>query len=280
MDDELDLNRTAVKLERAADEAHSRYAGSPESERIDGIVAALREALGGEPETAHSALLDRMAEWYPPVPPRIDDPAAAAELLALRAEVERLRQQPSIPPPRGDFDTASLLEALLGRDAERVTREGGADADRITAIVQLLASFATDLAKGFLGAAGKAGETAIHLDRFKSTLRGELSGKSPAGSLKTLLDEIKLKVAAQLEAVPTACSDGARQILKELDPLVLQDQAGEKGVRIAGLRPFQHRELWETFQRRHAELMSAEDLYQTYFDGPLRRALYRLQERK
>ena len=283
MSEERDVVQAAARLERAAEEAHSRYAGASQSERAAGIATALREALAAEPEALQSPVLEQMVEWYPLIPVRTDDPALAAELTELRAEVQRLRQQqsaaPAAPAPPSSIDR-SLLEALLGRGAEK---EATPPPERVVASVRALAALAADLARAFLAITAKAGETALHADRFRTALRGELAGTQPAGSLQALLDEIKLKVAGQLEAFPTACADGARQILKELDPLLLKDAADEskQGVRLpGGFRPFQFREWWETFEKRHAELTASDDLYQTYFDGPLRRALYRLKERK
>jgi hypothetical protein len=282
--EEREVVQAAARLERAVEEAHSRYAGASESERTAGIATALRQALAAEPEAVHSAALEQMVEWYPLIPVRTDDPALAAELGELRAEVQRLRQERSATPAAAPAAPSSvdraLLEALLGRGAEK---EATPPPERIVASVRALTALAADLARAFLAITAKAGETGLHADRFRTALRGELAGTQPAGSLQALLDEIKLKVAGQLEAFPTACADGARQILKELDPLLLKDQADEKkeGVRLpGGFRPFQHREWWETFEKRHAELTASDDLYQTYFDGPLRRALYRLKERK
>jgi len=281
--DEREVVQAAARLERAVEEAHSRYAGAPESERTAGIATALRQALAAEPESLHSAALEQMVEWYPLIPVRTDDPALAAELAELRGEVARLRQQKSAEPapaPAAAPIDRPLLEALLGRGAEK---EPTPAAERVVGSVRALASLASDLARAFLAVTAKAGETALHADRFRTALRAELAGAQP-GALQALLDEIKLKVAGQLEAFPTACADGARQILKELDPLLMKDAAEEKkeGVRLPGGlgRVFQHREWWEAFERRYAELVSSDDLYQAYFDGPLRRALYRLKERK
>ena len=282
MSDSQDIQRAATRVERAIDEAHSRFAGAPEADRVQGMAAAVRHALASEAKDVQSEILSRLRELYPRLEPRAEDPATAAELERLRGELESARRQPPqapAPAPRAAADAAGLVTALLGTEGGR----GGdmaADAERAVDVVRSLSAFALDLGRAFLGAAAKAGETMLHVDRFKAALRGELAGTQPAGTVAKLLDEVKLRVAGQIEAFPTACTDGARQMLKELDPLVIQDQAQGDAAKRGGFRLFQHRELWEAYQRRYDELMAAEDLFQTFFDGPLRRALYRLQEKK
>lgn len=281
------IKSACARLERAADEAYSRYGGASETQRIDGIAAALEESLAREPEALRSVLLDTLAERFAaaPLPQRPadgTDDASAAELAALRLEVERLRQGAQAPPggEGGSTPPPGILEALLGRDTARASEEAPLDVTNVAAVVEQLITFVMDLGRAFLsmGAGSKEGATVRQLDRLRQAVRGEVLGSAPSGSLATVLEELKHRVGAQLQALPMACNDGAQQLLRELDPLMLEDQAQEQAVKLGGLRPFRHREAWEAFRKRHAELVSSEDLYRTYFDGPLRRALRRLQE--
>lgn len=282
------IKSACARLERAADEAYSRYGGVPEAQRIDGIAAALEESLAGEPEARRAALLEMLAERFaacplPQLPRAETDDASAAELAALRLEVERLHavqdraggEAVRTPPPE-------IVEVLLGREAARLAEEGPLAVANVAGVVQQLVTFVMDLGRAFLGmgAGSHDGGTVRQLDRLRQAVRGEVLGSGQAGSLATVLEELKLQVGVQLQALPVACNDGAQQLLKELDPLMLEDQAQEQALKLGGLRPFRHREAWEAFRKRHAELVSSEDLYRTYFDGPLRRALRRLQEAK
>jgi hypothetical protein len=286
MSSAADLERAAARLERALDEAFSRYAGAGEDERVGGMAAALQAALAGEPGAMQAALLEtlaaRVAPSESPMPEVVTSvtasPESTAELAVLRQRVQELEAQAATADAGGSGDTR-ILDALLGAEARTLAPEQRPAPERLAAVVQLLTAFAVDLARAFLAAADRRGDTARQVDRFRAALRGELAGGGQG--LAPLLDEIKHTLATQVEALPIACVKGAQQMLKELDPLVIEDQASESGGRqFGGLRPFKYRELWETFEKRHTELMSSEDLYRTYFDGPLRSALYRLREAK
>lgn len=271
-----ETDRALARLERAVDEAYSRYARAAEAERIDGMAAALREALSSEPATSHDTLLRLMADRYQSAPTRSATGGALDEIRHLRAELASLRQSAIAEPVRQPAADAALLRGLLGRDADRLPAGAPADAAQMVAVIEQLTKLALDLAKAFLTDGDKQhDDTGRHVDRFRTTLLGELSGTLPTGSFGALLDEIRRTVAAPLEAFPGACDAGARQILRELDPLVLDDEATESGVRVMGYRPFRLREIWDKFQQRHQELSASEDLYGTYFDAPLRKSLRR-----
>jgi hypothetical protein len=280
-----DVKRGVERLQRSIDEAYSRYAGAGEKERIDGIAMALQGALIDETAALQPALLDALAEAYEtpdpePAAPQIDA-GRTAELAALRLEIDRLERQQHRPSAAAASTSPALAEVLLGRDAERNGDVQQPDEAIVASVVQALVGFAVDLGLGFLATGTKPGDTARHRDHIKSTIRGELLGSLPAGSLADLLGHIKSNVGVQLQAFPKACADGARQMLKELDPLVLEDRASEGGaLAVGGFRPFRHREAWEMFCKKYQELASSEDLFRTYFDGPLQKHLFRLRESK
>jgi hypothetical protein len=288
MIDTGDTDRAIARLQRALDDAYSRYAGSGESERVDGMATALEEALANEAPPLHAELLERLAEEFAeialpcPVPPGVGDtgvrtttsagpdPALLGELSALRLEVERLRGAARRAPEPVRHVPSGLPEALLGADAHGV--DAVLDPGRALSLVAELASFCADVGRAFLQGGTRGG--GAQGDALAASLHGELAGTLPAGSVAARLGEIKQEVANQLEAVTMGCADGARQLLKELDPLVLEDGAREQLPRLG---MFRDGELWKVYQRRHAELSNREDLYRAYFDGQIRKYQFRLR---
>jgi len=274
--DERQLDRAVLRVERAVDEAYSRHAGALERDRIDGMSEVLRQALAAEPEALRPLVLERMFEHCQQSTLVTEDSKLAKEVVALRAEVERLRQARETPVAI-PAASGAVLRALLGTAAGEIASRNAVDEDRVAALVQALASFAADLARAFLGTADKSREL-TPAEPLRETLDAELSGRRGAGSFAALLEQIKYKIGAQLEVFSRACEEGAQHILRELEPLVLEDQAREAEQSVLGYRPFHYREAWQVFQRRYEELVSSSDLYETYFDGPLRKALFKLRK--
>ena len=280
MSDAAAEREAIARVERALDETYSRHAGLDEQARVDALAEALQQALASEPEAARVALLDQLERRNAPAPassasePSQSPAANAAELEELRREIERLRQAPSAAAtaPSTGADRAVLM-ALLGGEAERLG--SGVDAARVAGVVQALTAFARDLVKGFLSEPGKRGDSIVQLDRFHSAVRGELSGSLAGGSTSALLGEATRRVGVQLEAFSVACARGAKSLLDELGPELLEDQCGE-----GGFGPFKYRGMWETFVRRQRELADASDLFETYFDPALRNAMYQLGDQK
>jgi hypothetical protein len=278
---EAEAEREAIaRIERALDEAYSRYAGLDEQARVDGLTEALHEALASEPGVTRIALLDQLDKRTAPVltpvaeQPNQASPAQLAEVQELRREIERLRQvQSEAVPAASTGAERAVVMALAGGEVERLG--GSVDGARLAGVVQALAAFARDMVKGFLSEPGKRGDSIVQLDRFHSTVRGELAASLPAGSTAALLGETTQRVGIQLEAFSVACGRGARSLLDELGPELLEDLCGE-----GGFGPFKYRSMWETFVRRHRELADAPDLFETYFDKALVNAIYQLAEKK
>lgn len=269
-----------ARVERALDEAYSRYAGLDEESRVEGLAEALQQALASEPEATHADLLDHLARRHTLPPASSSNPPSqamatnAAELEDLRREIERLRQaQSAVVVAEPAALDRGVLEVLLGADAQRL--ESSVDPARVAGVVKALTAFAVDLVKGFLSAPGRQGDSIVQLDRFRNAVRAELSAASPAGGTDALLEETKRRIGVQLEAFSVACSRGAKSLLDELGPEVLEDLCGD-----GGFGPFKYRGMWETFVRRHRELADAEDLFETYFDPALRNAMFQLGEKK
>lgn len=278
---EAAAEREAIaRVERALDEAYSRYAGLDEQARVDGLAEALQQALAAEPEAARVALLDQLEKRTALAPasassaPSQPPPANAAEMEELRREIERLRhaQAAAVTAASTGADRAVLM-ALLGGEVDRLG--SSVDAARVAGVVQALVAFARDMVKGFLSAPGKRGDSIVQLDRFHSAVRGELSGSLAGGSAAALLGETTQRVGIQFEAFSIACARGAKSLLDELGPELLEDLCGE-----GGFGPFKYRGIWETFVRRHRELADAQDLFETYFDPALVNAMYQLAEKK
>jgi hypothetical protein len=268
-----------ARIQRTVDDAYSRYAGLEEQARVDGLTDALLQALGAEPAAMRAAALDFLEREnaVAAVGPSAAPPAPAvanAEVEELRRELERLRQAPATAAtPSPGAPDGGVVDALLGADAERFA--GSVDPTRIAGVVQALAAFAVDMVKGFLSAPDRPGDSFVQLDRFRTAVRGELTGSGAAGSTRSLLAETTRRVGVQLEAFSVACERGAKSLLGEISPELLEDQRGE-----GGFGPFKYRGMWETFARRHRELTDSGDLFENFFDPALRNAMYQLGEKR
>lgn len=268
------------RAERALDEAYSRYAGLEESVRLAGLEEALEQALASEPAPLRLVLLDQLEERHalPAENARVEvlqpPPTNTAELNALRSEVERLRVALAAAATAAPADAdRALLRALIGGEADRLTNT--VDAARAARVVQALATFARDMVKGFLSDPSKAGDSVVQLDRLRSSLGGELSGSLASGSVEALLNEVTRRVGVQLEAFSVACERGAKSLLNELGPQVIEDTSGDPGIFGKSFKT-----LWEAFARRQRELVDTDDLFESYFDPALRNAIYQLREKK
>jgi hypothetical protein len=274
--DVKELERTVARLERAMDDAYSRYAPTAEEERIAGITTALRTAVLSVPGPLRAISLELLADRCEPASSARADPSASAELVLLRAEVEQLRAQAVARDKRAG---QAVLEALIGADRAIAFGDDEPDSARIGEAVRLLTNFALDLAKAFIAATDQKGGADQAVNRLREALRAEVRGE-PGVRLATVLDEIRRNIGVELQAFRVACQDGVQEMLRQFDPLLLELQTSKRkgGVRILGLRPFRFRELWEALQQRRTEMATDEDLYQTFFDGPLRRARERLRQ--
>jgi len=266
-----------ARLQRALDEAYARYAEVDEEARVQGLVEALHRALAVEPQAERTILLDQLSAGVTaPTAPRPGSPVQQHEVEELRAEVERLRvalaQASHAPQPNASAQ--AIQAALIGAEAG-VSR---IDEARVAAVVQALTSFATDLVKAFLSLPERRGDSVVQVDRFRGALRGELLGTAESGATERVLQETKVRIAKQMDAFLVACVKGARNLLNELDPVVLEEFSKEAGRDFLGM--FRHQKMWEAFERRHRELAGADDLYDTYFDGAFRAAIAELRENK
>jgi len=254
-----EIERAAHRLERAMDEAYSRYLGVDEEQRIEGVAAALRSTLESVPENARPFLLEMLAERYEPDTPRVDD-RAAAEVAALKIENERLRRELDAAERRR-ASSPGVAAALLGEAARSA---GALDEERVAAVVRALREFTQTLAENLLAPPGKRAAKQQAGERVQQALSAQLGGDE--GAWNALLEDLKKAIAAHLRAVQPACLEGGRFLLQQLDPAVLE---GEEGVAqnkwLGGVLGMRERELFRAFERRYAKLVRDEDLYETYF---------------
>ena len=272
-----EIERILARTERAMDEAYSRFARADESQRVDGVASALQRAIESVPADLQPVILELLGDRYEASGPRTDDTALAAELALLRAETERLRAERQATQGRQRPD-AMVLQALLGADGMDAPGNGSADAEQVSAAVRELVVFSLDLARGFLGSVETANGASENAERWRRGLQAQLRGE-PGEPLAALLEETKMSIVALLQGIPSACRDGAKQLLKELDPLLLEYQARDSGKQILGFQLSHFRDLWQAFQRRYAELFGDDDLYEAYFAGPLKKARFQLRTR-
>lgn len=86
-----------------------------------------------------------------------------------------------------------------------------------------------------------------------------------AADLEKALHELKYHQLAFLSGFRTSVKEGTRELLKTLDPQVIEAELAQKSVRVAGLKisfklaPFKHKLLWREYQRRVGELLHLED---------------------
>jgi hypothetical protein len=255
-----EIERAAHRLERAMDEAYSRYLGVDEEQRIEGVAAALRNTLESVPENARPFLLEMLAERYEPDAPRADD-RAAAEIAALKMENEQLRREVEAAQRRR-MSSPGVAEALLGAAARG---GGGLDEERVAAAVRAVREFIQTLAENLLQPPGKRVAKQQVGERVQQALTAQLSGGDDA-AWGALLDDLKKAIAAHLGAVRPACREGGLFLLQQLDPAVLEAEEGVAQANwLGGVLGSRERELFRAFERRYARLVRDEELYETYF---------------
>ena len=119
-----------------------------------------------------------------------------------------------------------------------------------------------------VGAAG-SDRAADLLEYALRALVSELDGKRPAGSVKSLLEQMRQQIGSQVLAFREACETGSRELLRQLDPEIIATDAGSSRV-------FFYKQCWEAFQARHDELSRGGTLFESYFDVAFQRAMRNL----
>lgn len=272
MSDLKEIERAAARLERAMDEAYSRYLGADEAARTAGVADALRHALDDVPESLRRFLLEMLAERYEPDAPRTDE-RAAIEIASLRSENQRLEAE-VLTLERAQQASAGLVAALLGEAATVEWPE--VDAHRAHALIAATQAFVQTLAESLLVAPGRRGAKPAVTERVQGALTAQLSGEQP-DAWDALLAELKSAIAAHLGAVRPACREGGAFLLQQLDPMVLEaDESIGQAQGLGALFANKERELWRVFERRHARLVKDEELYETYFSPYYNKWLHEL----
>jgi hypothetical protein len=111
--------------------------------------------------------------------------------------------------------------------------------------------------------------------RVQTILAEELLGKAPAGTVEAMLSQLERQVGGQILAFREACDNGAQNLLRQVAPAAITAASARERVTLLGRQPFYYRENWERFEKKHEELRTADNLYETYFDGAYRNALLR-----
>lgn len=270
----------AARIQAALEATLDRHAAGDDDARADALAGVLREQLRALPAAARADVVAALRALQPAAPPGAAPPdrAALEAMEALRAEVAALRGAPAGAPatpvaraPEGlARDVAGLL---LGsrHDPDAFLAETPDAEARLLHLVRALFDFAESLGRVYLGATADADRTMA--GRLAGSLGDALA--ADAGDAAAPLDVLKQRIGGQLVAFREACEVGARQLLRQLDPAAIEAEAAKGATAILGRKLFLERECWEAYQRRHAELRDAEQLYATFFDGAFRRALLR-----
>jgi hypothetical protein len=257
----------ASRVQRVLEEALDRYVGHAEGERMEGLIQTLRSEVQALPAQARAEVLAALGALYPePVAVHRSDVDGEAH-RQLEQEVERLRQDlaaaqarsaaaPPVEVRSGGVGADDLAKALVGP----MRRTGGANAEgsqeRALAIVQALSEFVVNVARGYLSVGLDPDKTMAGL--FNAVMADEMDGKRPVGSVKKLLDQMRVQIGQQVLAFRKACDAGARELLRQLDPEAIAAETGAS-------RFFSHQKYWEALQVRYAELQRADDLFDVYF---------------
>jgi hypothetical protein len=231
----------ASRVQRVLEEALDRYVGHAEGERMEGLIQTLRSEVQALPAGEAHRQLEQEVE-------RLRQDLAAAQARSAAA--------PPVEVRSGGVGADDLAKALVGP----MRRTGGANAEgsqeRALAIVQALSEFVVNVARGYLSVGLDPDKTMAGL--FNAVMADEMDGKRPVGSVKKLLDQMRVQIGQQVLAFRKACDAGARELLRQLDPEAIAAETGAS-------RFFSHQKYWEALQVRYAELQRADDLFDVYF---------------
>lgn len=274
----------AVRIQRVLEETLDRHAGRPEAERTEALAEVLRAEVGARPAAARAPLVAALRS-FAPEEAAIAPSVPAAALRALEAEVERLGRElaarpvpvaAAAPAPAAAGELARRMVTVLlgsGRDAEALLAGGPAAEERLLGALAALVDFTGRLGRVFLGATTDAERTMA--GRTQALLADALEGRVPMEDLTRVLEQIYQQIGGQLLAFREACDGGAKELLKQLAPAAIESASAKDATAVGKRRPFFYRECWEWFEKRYEELRTADNLFESYFNGAFRRALLR-----
>ena len=279
-----DPQLAAMRILAALEELLDRHAGRPDEERQATLVSALRDLMTEIPDAERGPTLQALRALLPPdeVVRDVEAGAAAARVFELEDEVARLREQlravPAPAPAAASTSASPELTARLTRmlqvGANELEAAAPADLEaRLADTLALLVDFAIGLLRAYIPVTQDEDRTVAGL--VQRVVADAVLGRGDPDGLAAHVERTRRQIGGQVLAFRRACEDGARSVLKGLTPAVIESEA-------ARTASFLERKLggatqcWEAYQKRFDEIRAATDLYQTHFDGPLRREMHRL----
>jgi hypothetical protein len=271
----------AMRIQRRLDEVLDRQAAAGEVARTDALLSELRDAVRALPVAERGPVLGMLQRMYPEAPATA--PVAAGPSMRereLEDEVARLtaalEARAAAPEPASSDLTAGLAKVLglSARDLASLSAdpEGAA---RLTAVVDTLVEFAVSLLRAYIPVTEDEDRSVAGM--VKRLISDAVSGPAQETALREQIDRTRRQVGGQVVAFRRACEEGARAMLKSLSPAVIEAEAS-RGAGFLEKRFGVAAQCWELFVRRLEELRGSPELYQTHFDGPLRKELHRLAQ--
>jgi len=283
-----DPQLAAMRILAALEELLDRHAAQPDAERQGTLVTALRHLMMEVPEAERGPTLHALRALVPSDDVVCDVGAGAASartsarILELEDEVARLREQLRAAPSPAPVAAAAspALTARLARMMQVGPREleGAAGAELETRLVEtigLLVDFALGLLRAYIPVTQDEDRTVAGL--VQRVVADAVLGRGDPDGLAAHVERTRRQIGGQVLAFRRACEEGARSVLRGLTPDVIANEAARNATFLE--KKFgTATQCWEVYQKRFDEIRAATDLYQSHFDGPLRREMHRLAQ--
>jgi hypothetical protein len=270
-----------LRIHRHLEELLDRQAAAGEGARLDALAAELRDALRGLRADERSpvlALLQRLTPQAPVATPTAHSGPSARE-LELEDEVARLKaERDARPAPASSSpELVAGLAKAIGLSTRDVTAAAGDPAGqaRLAAVVGTLVDFAVSLLRAYIPVTEDEDRSVAKM--VNGLVADAVTGRNQGAELSEQVERTRRQIGGQVVAFRKASDNGARAMLKVLSPAVIEAEAS-RGASFLEKRFGIAAQCWELFGRRFEELRASPDLYQTHFDGPLRREMHQLAQ--
>ena len=264
-----------LRIQRSLEESLDRHAGQSEEARAEALARTLETELSRLDASQAEEVLGLLADQYASVSRPVDSLGdQSARIRELEAELAALRANPPAPVVEPSAFVNSVAELLLGGrgDVDALLADRRQAEERLLGLIRALLQFSTLVSQAFLGV--EAEPDATMSGRVRSEMADELSGRMPSGTFEAMLGQVQHQISNQILAFREACEVGAQNLLKQVSPHAIASEVAGGSMSVLGIRPL--REQWERFEERYEELRRADNLFEDFFDGAFRKAVFRL----
>lgn len=264
-----------LRIQRSLEESLDRHAGQSEEARAEALARTLETELSRLDASQAEEVLGLLADQYASVSRPVDSLGdQSARIRELEAELAALRANPPAPVVEPSAFVNSVAELLLGGrgDVDALLADRRQAEERLLALIRALLQFSTLVSQAFLGVEAEPDTTMS--GRVRSEMADELSGRMPSGTFEAMLGQVQHQISNQILAFREACEVGAQNLLKQVSPHAIASEVAGGSMSVLGIRPL--REQWERFEERYEELRRADNLFEDFFDGAFRKAVFRL----